>query len=395
MKIISHKLFFISIILILRDTSIWSYDNDFTHPIVSESSADYLKNKYKNEGKYQTSEQLIKNIAQGSHDEDGKNLAEEIAFLPVREHFYNPITHLGLNVYGHIFNTALTKAINVMKESIELKMNAETPIELGNAYNLLGRVLHLTIQDMAQPQHVHDDPHTITLVGDGSTIELEAEHRVKDNINISIFEKSDVEIPNIFSLGSITTKMALTSYNISSFKGNISPLNNKILEIKMPDNKIIQAKFIPRKMLTGGAEVSCHWEIKGKRKHTLTYFPSITGDGGIIGIVNKQNWWKIPEGTDTYYFDLQADLNAELYVKDKTLENYFIDNLIPTAIAYGAGVIKFFEDITNPPPTLQRIEIADDLNNPVYIMNVIPTGVGEKGRKRQSSFKDDLKFATT
>ncbi|MFN0117265.1 MAG: hypothetical protein ACKVQC_03095, partial [Elusimicrobiota bacterium] len=41
------------------------------------------------------------------------------------------------------------------------------------------------------------------------------------------------------------------------------------------------------------------------------------------------------------------------------------------------------------------IEIADDLNNPVYIMNVIPTGVGEKGRKRQSSFKDDLKFATT
>jgi hypothetical protein len=64
------------------------------------------------------------------------------------------------------------KAQELWESSLGVYMNNSPGIARVSAYEKLGHVLHLVTQDMAQPQHVHDDPHTyVFLGGDESSIE--------------------------------------------------------------------------------------------------------------------------------------------------------------------------------------------------------------------------------
>ncbi len=180
-----HKLSFSLLIFSLNSQLIRAYDPQKVHPLMSEKSAGATYNFDRNSYEEFSLNSTIKALRKGATEEDylgGINFGGLLPGLRGPMHFYNPMTHKGLNITERSTNhqdfpTALSVAEIIWSQAIDVYPKGESSglVETQQkklAYEYLGHVLHLAAQDMAQPAHVHNDPHLPHILGDDSTVDL-------------------------------------------------------------------------------------------------------------------------------------------------------------------------------------------------------------------------------
>ncbi|MFN0117267.1 MAG: FlgD immunoglobulin-like domain containing protein [Elusimicrobiota bacterium] len=344
-----RKIFFLNIIFVSLS---FGYDNLKVHPGLTLRSLDLISS---NNNSYEELKIYEEKIIQGTRDED-------IPDYNVLNHFYNPVTGKGLTIPGHSFDPSIVKGNILLNEAI---FDYQFNTNFNEAYYKLGKALHLMIQDMAQPQHLHDDAHApIRLHGDGTRYEDYSEIKF---LTVPRANSLTISPQNLITLSKILSQH---TYYDSMFPGTHDQTS---ILITLPDNKKIKAFYVPEQVVDSTIVTPSQWIIRGKNR-LLRYNPSKTGDGLALGESSFQNWWRVPEqDSEFYYFDLQENWNEEISIQGVPLELYYINKFVPLAEEYGASFIKLFHDIVNLPPSVKDIEIRDrETGSLIYESHIIP-----------------------
>jgi hypothetical protein len=156
----NRKRFLFLAVTLFSSFSAWSYDDKKTHPFMTTKSEDIVANNY-TKSAYSELFTYAAKIEKGTSEEDNP---------PARGvlHFFNPNSFFTVTEGLHgIFPSALSLAestwTNALKAYYGVGLFNSAPNK-ETAYENLGRVLHLAVQDMSQPGHVHNDPHELTAI---------------------------------------------------------------------------------------------------------------------------------------------------------------------------------------------------------------------------------------
>jgi hypothetical protein len=171
----------LAILMFSLTSDLAAYENACTHPKITSRAVDLLNTPTPTP--YSELSVFQHDLLFGAQDEDNPTLA-------VLNHFYDPRNRKPLNIPGNDTaigiitlgnqQDALTRASGYWQQAVtKYKANSKD-----TAYILMGRVLHLITQDMAQPGHTQNDPHIPYLVynypgldgSDASILEESAEN---------------------------------------------------------------------------------------------------------------------------------------------------------------------------------------------------------------------------
>src|SRR5579884_362306 len=150
-------LMFASVFLLFASTA-EAYENICTHPYLVSQAVAVDSAVIGERLEFDLELPAMRN---GATIEDGSGLTQG----QVRNHFYNPRNRLPLSIpksdgTDYTPGPGESDAITLGSEHFQDAIKAFKNGQKDKAYGLLGQALHLLTGDMAQPGHVHNDPHS-------------------------------------------------------------------------------------------------------------------------------------------------------------------------------------------------------------------------------------------
>lgn len=224
-----------------------------------------------------------------------------------------------------------------------------------DAYQRLGHVAHL-VGDMAQPDHVHLEPHP--------HIEPEGEYEtwVEENwglIQPDINQLSPVHYEN---MEDYLKELAKITYDFSSFEGGQLFRD----ESRPIDENSIFAKMFVVGYVDGGIDVQS-WGLSN-------YFngSALGGYNGVYSVYRSgQGFWETKQETTVnnvspgYYYveDILGAIPQEFpkgvrNIGNRHLGQFYTKKLLPLAVTHIAGLYQHYYDIVNQPPYVYRVTVS-------------------------------------
>ena len=367
-----------------------AYENACTHPELTRKANVLIRAE---RSRHDELDGWLATISYGTYIED-------LTFPPiptvpefaVLNHFYNPRNRKGLTLPG-ITSILTVPALPALVRGRGQWDEAVANYKHGNksgAYVLLGHTLHLMTQDLAQPAHVHNDPHISKnkfadklnysgLKGVDSShlekaVEVECDANLLGRIEGSKIPIGDAHIrdtPLQRLLGGsgqlepedLGEELARLTYRSAVFDGFV-PSNGQLLI----DN-LLQIPHATGRVNVRGREHRvdyvlaenplsflclnrAHWALLGNDR-VLCYDPETTYDGSGPDFTN--DWWRIP-ADGTYWAEFYGNENKFYidkpnYVKtvsNITLTEDFTIQLLPKAVEYSARLMTLFAETVDP-----------------------------------------------
>jgi hypothetical protein len=363
------------------------YSDVLTHPWITRRAVELLLLEYP-DGEYAEVGQFIDALASGSTHEDELGADNDANSSSERfyRHFYRPTDGLGLQeVPGYPPN--ITDCVSNLEDSFswgsgEVAYNefdwldALTHYENGDlweAYFALGHVVHL-LEDASVPAHTHLDIHAVSLTEDiGDDYEDYCEDLLNSGgiLPLPAANEGLIEFDNLFAYWSNPgaefpeNGMSRLSYTRNRFPCDLSNEGQAVGILK---------QMYPS--LDYGWDFwafEYQWDIDSPDLGNWDYdFGSSCPGDFYAGSMGDDEWWVCsanyanPDPGDIYYVE-NTEYVAQLYKDSWDPENhsndtylsntaglsqveYLAEDLIPLAIRYSAGLMKFFYDSANPAP---------------------------------------------
>lgn len=345
-----------------------AYGNIYTHPLITERANTLLQSGTTG---YFEAKQYLQLMRQGATDEDSPDTI-------VVNHFYNPATGQKLTVSGlGLFNVdALTRAKEKWVAAIQRYKSG--PASRGAAYREMGHILHLLGQDLAQPAHVHNDPHLpAVLLGDSSPFEDFVEGIATNSPtqfpggNVVVRGTLDEQDPDgSLVVSSFGKPLAELTYKASRFLGelNENPVGG-VVDVGTKRHFAVLILLDPDELDFCLAEP--HWEIPGV-DYPMCYDPASEGNYD-RGASYDNDWWIVTDrlpgdsfspSTKVFYFDQPDQVLYGTGSGNITLNHRFFNELLPKAAEYTAGLIRLFGRTVDPVPPTITLRNGDQ-NGPV------------------------------
>jgi hypothetical protein len=301
----------------------------------------------------------VDQLAQGGIDEDATTgVIGYCSFGRFMKHFYQPASGLGLMP---TFGSRCTDAVTWARYSDgDLTWNGAianydyTNASKSNAYLRLGHVAHL-IGDMAQPDHVHVNPHPEqawepwTQTNWDPTVDTQAEREA--------YITGRGLVPNKRArMEDHLTQMAAFTYDSSSFYGGpISQVNPPVYT---------GSEFYQAFRIVWDTSGINQWEAYnwGGVDPAVTHLGNWDGSWG-----SDDEWWVTTAETGwgaAGYYTLKGDqfVNAiPYYYKGGynsgrlTLAQLYVNRMLPPATQYIAGLYQHYSEIVNHPPYVYQV----------------------------------------
>lgn len=283
-------------------------------------------------------------------------------------HFYNPITRIGLHlgIFGqHIqFQNALaiaTQSVSLMPAAIFGESNwwniAIQKYKSGDkigGYHALGRSAHLLTQDLAQPYHVHNDPHlphtlelaglTVTINGDDAPYE----NYSNDAVGGSVYNGA-VGVTSASDVVALAVQTATNTYHNSKYSvisTGFDTFGREFREVSIGSQLYTMVMVPADPFGAPAAQQGSHFVILpgGSIARNMIFNPFIVPIAGEDGGTNYQfsnDFWQIPDNTQSqfYYFDRSSDFVDESGV---SLNQLYLRRFAPLSIENTAGLLKLF-----------------------------------------------------
>ena len=259
------------------------------------------------------------------------------------------------------------------------------------AFYTLGFSLHL-LQDMACPEHVHDDPHGASGYTGFEDWVYKNWGKIKkdtENLNIKLLPSLDAYFINLSKLGysidrfyggtlskssphirPITDLAHMFSIDYSLGEYELSnPQGEDIMESYTNidfewDPKEYEKNPLWHKGHDEGEWWPTHVEIPGSSKNDKEgfYYIELSGElpGEPFGFVADVPRNLFPDAFLPYPLLEVADQCKDWRKPDTKGQNlYFLigERILPKAVEHTAGLIEHFYDLVNPPPFVQRVDI--------------------------------------
>ena len=267
-------------------------------------------------------------------------------------HFYNPFTsrsNKGLNSEG------VPQQISAVNVAFPLWAEAAQAYRDGqkaDAYYKLGRVTHLIAQDMFQPAHVHDDPHTFHIVGgDGEKIESRFDNNLSLATALGVTTFSPLHGPltetKVIAFGDAVAKIA---YADSIFAGTLTipapgslPSDTPVGLINLPGGNLVIKYFQADPFSIDPDKNIDNLRIPGI-DDDLFYDSRYRGDIGLLSFGRDQDWWEIPDDEKAHGVlagkRFYIDKMDQVLAGGDVLHDYYIKRLVPQAIGHTAGLFR-------------------------------------------------------
>lgn len=299
--------------------------------------------------------------------------------LQATRHFYNPVNGQALTVFGMTPGMpspdwalediadagssqpfSYKKARQYLFQALTLPTEEERKREWGKTFQTLGHVIH-HLQDMAQPQHVRNDPHCDALVPclvPGSAFSLYNpsgyEHWILDNPPASsLYTQYDAVYPAAgdqpfttprkfwsTSDGTGTAGSGIAQYTSRGFFSG-GTLQGAEVNPAYPEPRLVSTNYVLLDIATicqeavNAGRPACPSGLNGK----MQFYPSSVTDS-LRPSQTREN----PRALTTSVYD--ADLVKKNYSPVQSLNRFNHDAaaefLIPRAVGYSAGMINFF-----------------------------------------------------
>lgn len=317
---------------------LWAHNAERVHPLLSGKGIELLDSPYAE----------IKTYA----DKIKESSTEEDRFPNMSNHFYNPLTREGLAGFRNAVDYEKARAYWLRALQKYIEGNKE------DAYYLLGRMVHL-VQDMSVPAHVQVDPH-IMWVGDDDYEEW-CKDKDKGLQIISNMKGTQWQQPATLSFEEFMREMAWITYISSSFYGGISQTNELVGPVLDADLEL--SRMFPSLRFEG----YYFWIDKVGNYGGMTtneWWPCRFANGELTGFYYIENIGGM-NGEGVIPAKIRKDITElnpypEMNPNDRTLSLYqiFSEKLIPLSINYTAGLLKYFYDLVNDPPYVEKVTIT-------------------------------------
>ena len=283
------------------------------------------------------------------------------------KHFYQPASGLGLAPAPGL--PRCTDAVTWARNSDDnltwtgaIDSYDYTAFSKEDAYERLGHVAHF-IGDMAQPDHVHVEPHPHGpwYVGGDETNPWEP--WVRDNWNLVRPNISNLTPQKYDSMELHLTKLAETTYATSSFLGNELSIFPPHVN---PDLEFGRMFRVTYNYALGQWNLYNHESVDPER----TYL------GDWDGIYSSDdNFWETRTETGQglrglYYVEEIIDaIPTRFEGQDNSDGNhlgyFYAKKLLPLAVENIAGLYQHYHDIVNHPPYVHKVKVSQ-ANNCIY-----------------------------
>lgn len=349
-----------------------AYENQATHPLMTVKGKNLLQNS--SPVRYFELDEKSTRMSGGSTNED-------VPLTNVLSHFFNPATGDALRLSdGGVLLPALgDTAIARGREKWDLAVSQYRSGFPDDAYESLGRALHLLTQDMAQPGHIHNDPHLIfgTLDADRSRLEELAE-QIALNQTASFPDGTSLvtAAPGAASPFTQVTpedfgaELARLVFTLSRFTGELND-STGLGFIDIGTNRRA-AGFILGDPFGIGCANRSHWQMSGLTR-PLCWDPTQIYDGPLF----DNDWWREPErlgvfdpllAAQVFYIDRYEEVNIGVGGGLTSLNQHYVSALVPHAINYTAGLIKLFAQTVDADAPRVRLR-ENNLNGQVIPPN--------------------------
>jgi hypothetical protein len=289
---------------------------------------------------------------------DGENCNDQF-FARSRHHFYQPSSGLGLNeeIIGRpeydedkdppfedgFCLDAASWARNDQGGGLTwtgaIRSYGYLTREKPAAYNRLGHVGHL-VGDMAQPDHVHLEPHSL----DGSN---GIEGWTTDNWSVSDLPPFETLTPaRLTRMEQFLVMLAKHTVEMSSYGGNIDSENSEFGSMFDVDDSLTQFK-ISNKPDQDGKTIG-YWDGNYSEDDEVFEVFQVTHTGP----------------RNTFFVETKNDIAKPATYKgidnpgEQLLNRFYVDELMPEAVEYIAGLYMHFYDVVNHPPILTRANVV-------------------------------------
>jgi len=383
------RIFFIFLLLTLTQSLATSVHGDTnylekTHEELNELGALLVKQADENLGIYAEiydSSHIVK-LRRGGYDEDASYYSSaptECKDGRFMQHFYHPYTPQGVgngllppsytvgdarcmdavtwarssasdtegkDSYGRKDDLTWVGAIKSYDYTLQSKLDA---------YERLGHVAHL-VGDMAQPEHVHLEPHPPYL-----SLDPQGGYEKWVNNNFALVKPNITTlVPVNFSrMEDYLTDLAKISYDLSSFYGgelfkdNITPIDKTT-----PFSKMFNIQYVNA--------VKQEWFLFNNSNNALLG----AYDGSYSVYDEGLQWWKTDQetgqGSSGYYYveDIVNAIPSEFQGGSNTklehLGKLYADRLLPLAVTHIAGLYQHYYDIVNLPPYVYQVTVTQN-----------------------------------
>ena len=416
-NLFSSQSYFLRIITVLMIICLFSgsnipvkgdanYEKDKTHSDLNELGARLIQQvdtekNYRELYSDHDSFNVIDELRNGGIDED-----DQYSDLPrtcnggrFMRHFYHPYTSRGsrnglLPPTGSI---RCTDAVTWARSSIGDPETTEDRTWKGaiesydytdaaklKAYWKLGHVAHL-IADMAQPDHVHLEPHPShpnPLLDSLLDPEANYEPWVEENWDPRFKQELEADIANgrlspekYLTMTDYLTKLARITYDFSSFYGGeLSKKPGAPIDTEALFSRMFEVKY--EDINDDMAVVTLAWVLYNQTNNARlgNYFGE---DDPYSSSNGRSQFWETNDETGDspvgyYYVENAVGAIPALYPNPTSFPNqvkttglvhlgdYYASNLLPLAVEHIAGLYQHYFDIVNHPPYVYRVTVSQN-----------------------------------